>query len=126
MPRGQRNPLTITIEDHIRAAFPRHAVKEIGRGLDCSDRQAARIVATGHVPGAFRAALVALIDRALAHNREEIERLQAELRAIDYEAMVGRASARRQAEIGSRNTALSDVADGEPDATLNLPVRGRR
>ena len=97
---------------HIRAAYPRHAVKQLERALGVSDSQADRIVKTGRAPGKFRASLIQILENALESNRAEIERLQRELKALDYAEMVERAAVRRAEDDRSGDPTLFGRAAG--------------
>ena len=100
----------------INGAFPRHAAKELARGLGCSEAQAKRMTKTGSIPAIFRAAALRLIDKALETNRAEIARLQEELRRLDHEAMCGRAAARRQEAVAR----LAAEVEAAPDRDEQL------
>jgi hypothetical protein len=100
MRKGGESPLT-TIANYVFAAFPRSTAKHLERGLNCSPRQAQRIVETGRAPGIFRTALIRLLDEAIARNKSELERLHDELRHIEHTEMVGRAADRRAPTLGA-------------------------
>lgn len=101
----------------IKAAFPRDSAKLIARALGCSDRQG-KSIASGRVPGRFRSALIGLLQSAIAQNKAQLDRIDDELKRLDYEEMVARASARREAAAGDRAPALPGLAQrsAEPHA----------
>lgn len=109
----------------IRHAWPDARAKRIAAELGCSVVTGKRIASTGKVSGRFRAALLRVLDHAIAKNLEELERLQAELKAHDYMAMVDRAADRRTQGV---DTAPATTAGrGEPAEQLPLipPAGGR-
>lgn len=97
----------------VRAAFPRHAEKELQRRLGVSAAQANRIVRSGAVPGSLRAAFVELLDRAIARRIEEAAEVRVALREIDYAEMVDRAATRR----------VSPLVAGMPGAAARVAAR---
>jgi len=117
MCRAGNRPLTM-IAEHIRAAWPRHTAKHLERGLGCSSAQAERITKTGYVPGAFRSAIIELLERAVADNRAKLERIEDELRQIRYERMVGRAAARNASDAGARVAEASRLGEGPQQLDL--------
>lgn len=104
--RGDR--ILTNVATMISAAFPRDAAKRLERELDCSPRQA-RSITEGRVPGKFRAALIAVLDSAIESNKKHLERLQAELKALDYQAMVSRAADRRASDDRAASADLAEV-----------------
>lgn len=96
----------------IQTALGRDARKQVERGLSCSRSQAWRMVYHGEVPGRFKAALVRLLEEAIARNQAELTRLDAELKAIAHVEMVDRAKARRAESVGQGTPALPGFRDG--------------
>lgn len=96
----------------ISTALGRNAAKQVEQGLNCSRSQAHRMVWHGQVPGRFKAALVRLLEEAIARNQAELTRLDAELKAIAHVEMVDRAKARRAESVGQGTPALPGFRDG--------------
>jgi len=82
MPTGQDGP-QMTLQNIIDTAIPRNARKIIARELDCTPRQARRIV-EGRVPSRFRAALIRMLENAIDRNERELRRLREEIRLDEY------------------------------------------
>lgn len=94
----------------IRAAFPRDSAKLIARALGCTDRQG-KSIAAGRVPGRFRVALIGLLQSAIAQNKAQLDRIEDELKRLDYTEMVARAAARREASARPALAADAQQAD---------------
>ena len=120
MRRGREVPLKMTIAAIIKTVAPSGAaLKWVESNLDCSPRQAKRIVSENRVPGRFRAALITILEEAIRRNRTQLERLEDELKRIRYGEMVDRAAARRAAAVGPDT---SEVAGFVERAGNALPV----
>lgn len=124
MEQRKNYPLTDTLT-LITAAYPRHAAKHIERGLDCTPRQALRIVSTGKVPNRFAGALFQLVVDAISRNFTELERLQADLKGVRHEGMVARSADRRAAALGPLPVHDPRLADGTEDAAVAPAQTGR-
>jgi hypothetical protein len=105
MDRGRERPSRrrMSVGTIIRTLRPRNTAKALGDELRISPRQARRIIETDHVPGPIRGALVNVLTRAAGGLRSELDRIDDELKAIQYETMVSRAAARRDAMAAARD-----------------------
>ena len=106
--RGARDPMTTRAL--IRTAIPRDTAKTIAREMGVTYRQGRRMAA-GKVPGRLRAALIGLLDRAIARNQVALERANAELRAIEISEMLVRAAERRADAAGAHPETLPGLSD---------------
>lgn len=120
MRKGQRDPLTSSAI--IKAAFPRDASKLIARHLGCTDRQAKRI-ASGQVPGRFKAALAQILGLVLEKNAEILQHHIAALKASDHAEMASRAADRRASADRQTAPTLPGLSEGTTHAPLD---RGNR
>ncbi len=100
MDRGEFHPMSW--RGIIRAAAPagispgKWVASELSAatGEEVSCRQGERYYRV-RVPAKFRAPLRAIVEAALAYSRRQLDRAESDLKAIDYDQMVGRAKARR-------------------------------
>lgn len=121
MRRGLGVSPRMTIAAIIKTVAPSGAaLKWVESNLDCSPRQAKRIVSENRVPGRFRAALIGILEEAIRRNKLQLERLESELRIIRYENMVERAASRRAETVGEDSGGAARLAAGtEPTLALD-------
>ncbi|MBX6393086.1 MAG: hypothetical protein IRY96_06405 [Burkholderiales bacterium] len=80
----------------------RHAAKALMRELDCSPRQATRILDEGRVPQEYQARFIAFLKRLRDRNQERIRALDEEIKLFEYQrAMEARRKAASQGDGGS-------------------------
>jgi hypothetical protein len=82
MPTGKDHRLT-NIAGVIRGLYPAHPTKAIERALNCSPRQAQRIVETGQVPRAFYSQVVEFLRHSAEFNRRRLAELDAEIAQLE-------------------------------------------
>jgi hypothetical protein len=82
MPTGKDHRLT-NIAGVIRGLSPAHPTKAIERALNCSPRQAQRIVETGQVPRAFYSQVVEFLRRSADYNRQRLAEYEAEIQRLE-------------------------------------------
>lgn len=104
----------------LRAAHPRHTAKTLASELDCSHRQARRMLATGRIPQSLRDRALQLVERAIERNSGELARLRAELKAEAHAGMLARAEDRRAGTMGAISAAAS-----RPVIGAELPLLAR-
>lgn len=119
-PRRKMNVGTL-----VAGALGRHAAKKIETGIGCSPRQAWRIIETGRVPGRLRSALLRFLDASIAKNKQALDRLHDELKALDLEEMLARAGDRRQDLADQAQAALPglDQRTAEPFPVVSPAAR---
>lgn len=84
--RSARDTLLTNVALHCRAAWPRHTVKSLQRAVGLNAAQAARVIATGHVPIRVRDVFLEAVRNAIVRNQQELRRLHTELKAIEHAA----------------------------------------
>src|SRR5258708_1016487 len=82
------------------------ARKQVERGLGCSRSQAWRMVYHGRIPGKFRQALIAFLDRSIERNLGTLAAIRRELAEIEHEEMLARAARRHADSVDSPQAAL--------------------
>ena len=91
MDKRGKIPLT-NVAHVIRGLYPAHPTKAIERALNCSPRQAQRIVETGQVPRAFYEKVVEFLRRSADYNRQRLAELDAEIAQLEADRSKARES----------------------------------
>ena len=82
----------------IRGLYPAHPTKAIERALNCSPRQAQRIVETGQVPRAYYSKVVEFLRYSADFNRHRLAELDAEIAQLEVTGSEAQTSAK--ADVG--------------------------
>lgn len=107
--------MSAAIAQAVRLAYPDHRAKRMARELDCSVITAKRIAASGEVSGRLRPALVKALLSNFETMRAWLDRIEDELRLVEYqERMVARVARRRP--VGDASAPLVAAKAGEASA----------
>ena len=99
----------------VSAAFPRHKVKNLARALDCSERQARRIIETGSVPEALQAKFLEFAESTLGAFAMLLGVIREKRREIAYRrqaagrSRVDRAPHRTRADKAERQASQAEI-----------------
>lgn len=120
MRRRLEVPLKMSIAAIIKSVAPAGAAtKWTEAQLNCTPRQAKRIVSEGRVANRFHDAIVEMLKAELQHRRAQLDDVESQLREISYARMVSRAEARRTAGVDPAATAGARQDEG---AESSLPM----
>ena len=97
-PRSRRMNAAVLLD----SVFPPDSrAKRLAMVLDCSHRQARRIIQTGHVPPTLWERFVSAVRKLSAENAQRVEAITLELKALEYEEVVASRRAGRKAALGT-------------------------
>ena len=85
----------MNLAQHIRAAWPGGAPKEIARKVPVSVRTGRRMAESGIVPRKWKLPVLTAVERSIERNMAELERLLSEVRHEQLSEMLARSADRR-------------------------------
>ncbi len=91
------------------------ARKQVERELGCTRSQAWEMAYRAKVPGKFRQAFIALLDRSIERNLGTLAEIRRELAEIEHEEMLARAARRRADDMDSPQAALPGLGERAGD-----------